>query len=245
MTDRAARIERIRLLLEDRRHPERRVGIFSATNLTRLALRFGAMAAAAAIVNRLLGSSGLAVLVALAAVAAADEGVAWLWRRIGRGVQQLWTVLGMLAVGLMIVAMLVLSSSPAAKDAAGGWWSRWLASKNAALDQKARAERTPVDSAAATHPRWQVILEGGAIRKGTYEEARTWCAELGAGWTLPPGLGQWPRLDRYPDLGQIMYVWSFGRTGIQIGDGGPPGAAVSSSGRASQVHAVLCMKGGQ
>jgi hypothetical protein len=90
-----------------------------------------------------------------------------------------------------------------------------------------------------------VLLEGGAIRKGTYEEARTWCSELGAAWTLPPGLGQWPKLDRYPDLGRIMYVWSFGHTGIQIGDGKSPGASVSSGGRATQVNAVLCMKGGQ
>jgi len=35
MTDRAACIERIRQLLEDRRHPEPRVGIFSATSRAR------------------------------------------------------------------------------------------------------------------------------------------------------------------------------------------------------------------
>ena len=245
MTDRAERIERIRVLLEDRRHPERRVGIFSATNLTRVALRFGAMAASAAIVTRLLGSGGLTALVALAAVAAADEGVARLWRRIGRRVQQAWTVMAMGATGLMVLAVLVMSSSPGAKDSVGGWWNRWLASKNAALDRKVRAERIPVDSAAATDPHWQVLLEGGALRKGTYAEAREWCSALGPGWTLPPGLGQWPKLERYPDLGRTVYVWSFGHTGIQIGDGKRPGAAVSSSGRESQVNAVLCMKEGQ
>jgi hypothetical protein len=245
MSDRAERIERIRELLEDRRHPERRVGIFSATNLTRVAIRLGAMAAAAAIVQRLFGVGGLSVPIAGVAVAAADEVVARLWRRIGRRVQQAWTVIGLVAAGLFVVAMLVTASSPRATAAAGGWWNRWLESRRSDLDQRVRSRRTLVDSTAAVDPHWRVLVDSGALRLGTFTEARAWCAALGPEWGLPPGLGQWPQLDRYPDLGILLYVWSRWRNGIQIGDGRRPGAAVSSSGRDSEVHAVLCLKGGE
>lgn len=242
MTDRAERIERIRELLEDRRHPERRVGIFSAANLTRVVLRFVAMSLAAVIVQRIFGTGVVGGLIAAVAVGAADTGVARLWKRIGRQVQQAWAVVGIVAVLLMIVAMLIMQSSPATRDAAGGWWTNWLASKNAALDQRQRSHRLMVDSAAATDPRWVILRDSGAVRIGTYDEAFQWCAQLGDGWSIPSGLGDWPKLDRYPDLGTIFYVWAFGHRGVQVGDGKPPAAMVSGGSRPTEVKAVMCIR---
>lgn len=244
MTDRAERIERIRELLEDRRHPGRRVGILSAANLTRVILRFGAMALAAILVQRILGSGVVGAVVAAIAVGAADAGVARLWKQIGRQVQQAWTVVGIAAVLLMIAAMLIMKSSPATRDAAGGWWNNWLASKQAALDNHQRARRIMVDSAAATDPHWRMLLDSGALKLGTYEEAFKWCSELGAGWTLPSGMDNWPRLDRYPNLGTSLYAWAFGHRGIQIGDGKAPAVMVSGDSRPTAVNPVLCMKEG-
>ncbi len=244
MTPRAERIARIRDLLDQRRHPERRVGLFSATNLTRLGLRFGAMAIAAGLVTRFLGTGAIAGAIALAAVAAADFGVAQLWGRIGEGVRRGYSMIGtVLALGFVLVG-LVLSQSAGAREAAGTWWSGFLARQNAKVDQRVRAQRVTVDSAAAVDPHWRLLLQDGALRKGTFAEAEAWCRDLGPEWTLPPGLGQWPRLDRYPDVGQLFYVWTGPNTGIQVGDGTRPAVGVSGASRPTEVRAVLCMKGG-
>lgn len=242
MTDRAERIERIRELLEDRRHPERRVGIFSATNLTRLVLRFGAMALAAVIVQRILGTGVVAGVVAAIAIGAADQGVARLWKQIGRRVKQTWNTVGLVAALLVLCLMLLMVLRPAVKESAGNWISGWIDRKNAQLDQKARKRRVMVDPAAAADPHWQLQLENGALKQVTFEEAKQWCASLGQGWQLPPGLGGWPKLDRYPNLGSSFYVWTFGRTGIQIGDGQRPSVGVSGAGRPTEVRPVLCLK---
>src|SRR5262245_1013310 len=148
MTDRAARIERIRELLEDRRHPERRVGIFSATNLTRLALRFGAMAVAALLVQRILGTGVLGGVVAAVAVGAADTGVARLWKRIGRQVQQTWTTIGIVAACLIVLLAILMSNSPSAKSSVSGFFTRWIAEKNASLDARQRSQRVMIDTVA-------------------------------------------------------------------------------------------------
>jgi len=245
MSDRAERIDRIRELLEDRRHPERRVGIFSPTNLTRVALRFGAMGFSAAIVHALLGRTFLEVPVSAVAVGAADHQIGILWKRIRGGVQRTWTALGILVVAVGLFASLLKSAAPdsAAVRGASGIASGWLESVRAGVDQRARTQRTPVDTSGAVSERWRVMLDSNMVRRGTFVEAREWCAALGPEWRLPPGLGAWPELDRYPNLGTLLTVWTEGGAGVQIGDGKRPGAGSSSSGRPSEVLGVLCLRG--
>lgn len=245
MSDRAERLERIRELLEDRRHPERRVGIFSATNLTRIALRFGTMALSAGLVHALLGGTALEVPASAVAVGATDHQASRLWKRIEGGVQRTWTAIGVLVVGVGILATILKSAAPdsaAARgmsSAAGGL----LESMRARVDARARAQRTPVDTTGAVGARWRVLLDSTMVRRGTFAEAQAWCAALGPEWRLPPGLGAWPELDSYPRLGTLLSVWTDGGMGVQIGDGNRPGAGSSSSGRPSEVRGVLCMKG--
>lgn len=245
MTPRAERIARIRDLLDQRRHPERRVGLFSATNLTRLGLRFGAMAIAAGLATRLLGTGPVAGALALAAVAAADFGVGLLWQRIGEGVRRGWSTVGTVLACGFVLAGLVLSQSAGAREGATTWWSGFLERQNAKVDQRVRARRVAVDTAGAVDPQWRLLLDNGALRKGTFAEAQAWCRELGPEWALPPGLGQWPDLDRYPNVGRLFYVWTMGGTGIQVGDGSRPAVGVSGGSRSTEVRAVLCLKGGR
>jgi hypothetical protein len=243
VTARAARIGRIRDLLEVRRHPERRVGIFSATNLTRVVLRLAAMGAAFAVVRRLLGEGAASVVVGAIAVALADESVARLWRRVGRRVQQGWAVVGTVAALVLLGLGLTMAVSPRATAFAGAWLDGWLEARRSALDRSVAARRIPVDPAATVGPHWRLLVDSGAAVLGTRAEADAACAALGPGWALPPGLGAWPELERYPDLGTTLYVWSLGGSGIQIGDGKPPSGAVSSSGRATETHGILCLEG--
>jgi hypothetical protein len=70
-SDRAQRIQRIRELQDERAHPGRTVGLLSPTNLTRLALRFGAMGLAAAVAHWLSRGGALEVPLAAVAVGAA------------------------------------------------------------------------------------------------------------------------------------------------------------------------------
>ncbi len=245
MTDRAERIERIRELLEDRRHPERRVGIFSATNLTRLVLRFGAMALAAVLVQRILGTGVVGGVVAAVAVGAADAGVARLWKRIGRQVQQAWTTIGIVGACLLVLLAILMSNSPSAKSSVSGFFTRWIAEKNAALDARQRSQRVVIDTVAATHPRWRILHDGGVLRFATYDEAFKACSDIGAGWSLPFELGQWPKLDRYPDFGgRQVSVWGFGHRGIQVGDGKAPAVMSMGNSRPTEVRPVLCMQTG-
>jgi hypothetical protein len=245
MNDRAERIDRIRELLEDRRHPERRVGILSPTNLTRVAVRFGAMGLVAGLVHAVLGGTFIEVPVTAVAVGAADHRVGILWKRIRGGVQKSWTVIGIVVLLLGLVATLIKSAAPdsAAARGAAGVASGWLESLRSRVDQRARAQRTPVDTTGAAGDRWRVLLDSAMVRRGTFAEAQAWCAALGPEWRLPPGLGGWPELATWPNLGTLLSVWTEGGAGVQIGDGQRPGAGSSSSGRATEVRGVLCMKG--
>lgn len=245
MSERAARIERIRELLEDRRHPERRVGIFSATNLTRLALRFGVMGLAAGLVHSLLRGTFLDVPVSAVAVGLADHQVGVLWKRIRQGVQRTWTAIGILVLGVGLFATILKSAAPDSAIVRGGTAtaSGWLESMRGSLDARTRAQRTPVDTTGAMSTQWRVLLDSNMVRRGTFTEAREWCAALGEEWRLPPGLGAWPELESYPRLGTLLSVWTEGGAGVQIGDGNRPAAGSSSSGRPSEVRGVLCLKG--
>ena len=240
--ERAARIERIQDLLALRRHPERRVGLFSATNLTRLALRLGAMGLAAAAVHGLLGTSVFEAPVAAIAIGAADYGVERLWRRIRERVRQAWTVVGILAAALFVALLLLFKAAPESGMAAAlrGWKER----QEAGLDERQRATRVAVDEAAVTDPHWRLLTQDGAIRKGTHAEALAWCSALGPEWRLPLGLGMLPDLERWPALDRPMYVWTQGGTGLQVGDGQRPAVGVSGSGRPTEVRAVLCLREG-
>lgn len=245
MSDRAERIDRIRELLEDRRHPERRVGILSPANLTRVALRLGAMGLSAAAVHALLGRTFLDLPVSAVAVGAADQQVGILWKRIRGGVRRTWTAVGILALAVGLFATLLKSAAPdsAVVHGAGGVASGWLESMRAGVYQRTRAQRTPVDTMGAEDGRWRVLFDSTMVRRGTLAEAREWCAALGPECRLPPGLGGWPELDRYPNLGTLLSVWTEGGTGVQIGDGNRPAVGSSSSGRPSEVRGVLCLKG--
>ena len=247
MTERAERIERVRLLLEWRRHPERRVGILSATNFTRLAIRFIGMSIAAGLVHAVLGGTILEVPIAAIAVGAVDAGTAQLWGHLGDRVRRFWRVAGVVGLAVAGVAILIPTLAPDSglTRALRGRAEGVMESQRAAFDRRTRARRIPVDLAAAAGERWRLLVDSGAVRQGTYDEAAQWCAALGPEWRLPPGLGEWPKLESYPDLGTILYVWSLGRSGIQVGDGKEPGVAVSSDHRATEVRGVLCLKGGQ
>lgn len=244
---RADRLARIRDLLDQRRHPERRVGIFSATNLTRLVLRFGGMGLAAALVHALLGGSILAVPITAVAVGAVDLAVGQLWRRIQDVVRRGWNTVALVLALLLMTAFALGQVAPDSglMRALGSWGSGLLERQRATLDARNRAERTPVDAAAATDPSWQLLTDSGFVRRGTLVEAREWCAALGSEWQLPGGLGTLPEIPRWPDLGTLMYVWTTGGSGLQIGDGRKPGVGVSGSARASEVRAVLCLRRGQ
>ena len=239
---RADRLAHVRDLIEEHRHPERRVGIFSATNLTRLVLRFGGMALAAGLVHALLGGTVLELPVTAVAVGAVDLAIGQLWRRIRESVRRGWNTIGLV---LALVLMAAFALGQVAPDsglvkALGGWGGGLLERQQAKLDARSRAERTPVDAAAATDPSWQLLTDSGFVRRGTLAEAREWCATLGPEWQLPAGLGALPALTRWPDLGTVMYVWTAGGTGLQVGDGRKPAVGVSGSPRASEERAVLC-----
>lgn len=246
MSDRDARIERIRVLLEDRRHPERRIGIFSATNLTRLVLRTGALGLAAGAVHRLVGGTDLEVPLSAVAVGVTDHQVNRLWTRIQRGVQRSWTAIGVAVAGLGLLFVLLKSAAPdsAATHGVEGLFSGWLESARARVDAHARETRTPVDTTGASSPEWRVLLDSTMLRRGTFSEAGAWCRALGPEWSLPPGLGAWPELASYPRLGVLTSVWTASGAGVQIGDGARPAVGSSSSGRPGEVRAVLCLRGG-
>ena len=244
MTSRADRIAQIRALLEDRRHPERRVGLFSATNLTRLAIRFLAMVAASGLVHALVGGTILELPLAAVAVGATDLATTRLWSRIGESVRKGWNALGLMIAALMVLALVAGQVTPdsalsrAVKQGASGFIDR----QNARLDAKSRGRRIPIDPAQASGDEWELLVNDGALVHGTLAEARKWCTEMGSGWGLPPGLGGWPALATYPNVGSVFYVWTGGGAGVQVGDGKPPAAGVSGAARPTQTRAVLCLK---
>ncbi len=244
MIPRADRIAHIRELLEDRRHPERRVGLFSATNLTRLAIRFLAMVAASGLVHALVGGTILELPLAAVAVGATDLATTRLWSRIGEAVRRGWTALGLIVAVLMVIALVAGQVTPdsaltrVVKEGATGF----IDAQNAKLDAKGRGRRVPIDPAKASGDQWELLVSDGALVRGTLEEARTWCGALGPGWSLPPGLGGWPVLATYPDVGSTFYVWTGFGGGIQIGDGKAPAVATSGSRRPTETRAVLCLK---
>ncbi|MFN8645451.1 MAG: hypothetical protein U0104_01720 [Gemmatimonadales bacterium] len=244
--ERVARLERVRELLEFRRNPSRRVGIFSATNLTRLVLRFGAMGAAAAVVQRLLGGTVFQVPAAAFAIGVADHYTDRLWRRIREQVRKTWNVVGLVGAAVLVLVVVVGQAAPDAALTRGvrGWFGGFVERQNAAIDARMRAKRTPVDSAAATDQHWVLLTDSGFVRRGTFAEAREWCAALGPGWELPAGLGALPDLARWPDVGTLFYVWTMGGTGLQVGDGQKPGVGVSGATRPTETRAVLCLRQG-
>jgi hypothetical protein len=240
------RIDRIKVLLDERRYPERRVGLFSPTNLTRLALRFGAMALAAWLAHRVFGAGGLGAILTIVAVAAADWAVAQLWGRIGEHVRQGYQTVGIV---LACVVLLLFALGQAAPDSflvtgirknVGGFIDR----KNAELDQKQRSRMIPVSAEQSGSDQWQLIVDNrGSVAQGTLKEAREWCRGLGAEWNLPPDFDRWPRLSSYPDVGTLFYVWSRTGTGIQVGDGQAPSVMSSGGTTETTVRGVLCLMG--
>lgn len=240
------RIARITELLDQRRHPERRVGLFSATNLTRLALRFGAMAFAAALVQGVFGANGVGAVLTLVAVAAADWGVAQLWARIGDQVRRGYNTLGIVlacAVMLLFVMGQAKPDSFLVRTIKGGA-SGWIDRKNAELDRKNRSRMIPVSTEKSGSDHWQLIVDNrGSVAQGTLKEAREWCRGLGAEWNLPPTFDQWPRLESYPDVGTLFYVWSRTGAGIQVGDGKRPAVMTSGGTSETTTRGVLCLMG--
>lgn len=242
---RLARLERVRDLLELRRHPERRTGLFSATTLTRVVLRLVTLGLAAGFAGVLFRDSVFLVPMTAVAVGAADYGVDRLWRRIRERVRRAWNVLGLVAAGVAGLLLLVAVRGPDSAPARtlSGWWDGFVAAQNAKIDARQRARRIPVDSASATGDGWRLLTEAGSLRWGTLQEARVWCAELGPGWALPDGLGALPDLDHWPALGTLTHAWTRGGSGIQLGDGRKPAGGVSGTVRPTEVRAVLCLHG--
>lgn len=243
---REERIERIRILLDERRHPERRVGLFSATNLTRLALRFGAMALAAWLVHSVIGANGLGSILTIVAVAAADWAVARLWARIGERVRQGYQTVGIVLACVVLLLFVLGQAAPdsflvtSVKSGVGGF----IARKNAELDQKSRSRMIPVTTAQSGSDQWQLIVDNrGSVAQGTLKEARAWCRGLGAEWSLPPSFDRWPKLTTYPDVGMLFYVWSREGHGIQVGDGKAPVVMASGGNTETTVRGVLCLMG--
>jgi hypothetical protein len=246
MIAREDRIERIKCLIDERRHPERRVAILSPTNLTRLALRFGAMALAAWLVQLLVGGTGVDVVATIVFVAGADWAVGKLWERIGEGVRRGYNTLGLVAACLVMLLFVLGQAAPdsflvrAVKKSAGGFIDR----KNAELDQKQRNRMIPVDPARSGTDQWQLIVDSrGSVAQGTLLEAKRWCSELGAGWSLPPTFDRWPQYTSYPDVGRLFYVWGNSGAGIQVGDGKAPVAMSTGGTTATTVRGVLCVVG--
>lgn len=246
MNSRSDRIERIKTLIDERRHPERRVGILSSTNLTRLALRFGAMALAAWLVQLLVGGTGVDIVATIVVVAGADWAVARLWERIGDSVRRGYNTLGIVVACLVMLLFVLGQAAPdsflvkAVKKSAGSFIDR----KNAELNQKQRNRMIPVDPAKAGTDQWQLIVDNrGSVAQGTLLEGKKWCRELGAEWSLPPTFDRWPRYESYPDVGQLFYVWSSGGGGIQVGDGKAPVAQSTGGTSETTVRGVLCVMG--
>jgi hypothetical protein len=181
-------------------------------------------------------------LVAAIAVGAADAGAARLWKKIGRQVQHAWTTIGIVAACLFVLLAVAMQGSPSIKTAVGGLFTGWIADKNAALDAKQRSQRVVIDTLAATHPRWRILHDAGVLRFATYDEAFKACSDVGSGWSLPSGVGEWPQLDRYPDFGRLFYVWGFGHRGIQVGDGKAPAVMTTGDSRPTEVRPVLCLQ---
>lgn len=244
--ERVARLERVRELLELRRNPSRRVGLFSATNLTRLVLRFGAMGVAAGLVRAVFGTSVFQVPAAAIAIGVADHYTDLLWRRIRERVRKTWNMVGLVGAAVLVLVVVVGQAAPDAALTRGvrGWFGGWVDRQNAAIDARARGRRTPVDSAAAVDPHWVLLSDSGFVRRGTFAEAREWCGALGPGWSLPAGLGALPELSRWPDVGSLFYVWTQGGMGLQVGDGQKPGVGVSGATRPTETRAVLCLRAG-
>lgn len=242
---RQARLERIRDLLELRRHPERRTGLFSPTTLTRAVLRLVTFGLAAGLASALFRDSVFLVPMTALAVAGADYLVDRLWRRIREGVRRGWNAVGLAVAGLVLLFLLLSRGAPgtAAGKAATGWWDGFVAAQNAKLDARQRARRIPVDSASAAGEGWRLLTEDGYLRWGTFLEAQAWCTGLGPGWGLPAGLGGLPDRDHWPALGTLTHAWTRGGSGIQLGDGRKPSGGVSGEVRPTQVRAVLCLQG--
>ena len=193
MRDCAELVDRVRELLEDRLHPERRVGILSPVNLTRITIRFGALGLSAGVVHALVGWSVLEVPLTVVAVGAADRQVGAFWKQIKGGVQHAWTAVGMVALVIIPLATSLRSVAPdspvvrGARSAAGSL----LESMQASVENRARNQRTLVDTAGAVGERWRVLLDSNMVRRGTFVEAKSWSggfhpASVG-GPSSPPG----------------------------------------------------------
>jgi hypothetical protein len=245
MTSREDRIERITTLLDERRHPERRVGLFSATNLTRLVLRFGAMALASALVQLIVGGTGVDIVATIVAVAGADWAVGKLWARIGDSVQRGYKSLGLILACTVMLLFVLGQAMPdsflvrSIRKGATGIIDR----QNARLDQKSRRRMIPVTAAQASGDQWQLVVDNrGAVAHGTLDEATSWCTQLGLEWRLPPTFDRWPPLTSYPNVGTLFYVWGAGGSGIQVGNGLAPSVATTGDNTPTTVRAVLCYR---
>lgn len=246
MVSREERIERIKVLIDERRHPERRVGILSPTNLTRIALRFGAMALASWLVQLIVGGTSVDIVATIVAVAGADWAVSKLWERIGDGVRRGYNTLGIVLACVVLLLFVLGQAAPnsflvkAVKKSAGGF----IEKKNAELNEKQRSRMIPVDPAKTGTDQWQLIVDNrGSVAQGTLVEAKKWCRELGAEWNVPPEFDRWPRLGSYPDVGRLFYVWSRNGSAIQVGDGKAPAVMASGGTTETTVHGVLCLMG--
>ena len=245
MIDRAARLERIRVLLDERRHPERRIGIFSATNLTRLVLRLVLMGVVGGLAQRVLPSGPIGVTLTALAIGAADMAFGTGWGRVQAQVHRGFQAGTSVLVVVLLLGTLVVLLGPNSGIARGlrGAGSDFLAEQNARLDRRNRARGIVVDPAQASGADWQLLITDSLLVKGTYREAEAWCRELGPGWGLPGGLGNLPTLASWPTLERPVSVWAAGGSAIQVGDGQRPAVGSGGGYRDTEVKVVLCVQG--
>ncbi len=245
MIDRAARLERIRVLLDERRHPERRIGIFSVTNLARVVLRLVLMGVVAGVLQRLLPAGLVGVALTAVAVGAADMAFGSGWARVQgqvhRGIKAGTTSVAVVVLLLATVVALLGPDSTLVRGLRGAG-NAFLAEQNAKLDRRNRARGIVVDPARASGADWQLLIADSVLVKGTYREAEGWCRELGPGWGLPGGLGNVPALSSWPTLERPVSVWAAGGSAIQVGDGQPPSVGSGGGYRETEVKVVLCVQ---
>lgn len=240
------RIERIRLLRDQQRYPERYPGPFSAASLTYVALAFTASALAIGLVRALLGRWApemLTIAVSALAVGAAQDVVSRLWRRVKLGVISFWRAAIPAAGGVIAVYVLLTTLAPDASLARGARSAVQGAidGQNARLDARQRARVIPVPAGEESGDGWRLLTDSAGLRMVTLSEATAWCATLGDDWAIPASF-EWPDRERWPSLGRQVRVWLANGSAASIGLGGKPVSFVSGSRRATEVHGAICIQ---
>ncbi len=212
MIDRAARLERIRVLLDERRHPERRIGIFSATNLTRLVLRLVLMGVVGGLAQRVLPSGPIGVTLTALAIGAADMAFGTVWARVQAQVHRGFQAGTSVLVVVLLLGTLVALLGPNSGIARG---LRGQAATSSRSRTRPRPEepgprhrggpRPGVRRRLAT-PDHRLTPGEGHVPRGRGLVPRT-------GPRLGPArrLGNLPTLSSWPTLERPVSVWAAGR----------------------------------